>query len=142
MKKSKEPRPIITTPMIWIVREKSYDRYFYVATDEDLFKAALKVLTERFRAKFWYPKPSEEERPSPPEIEEQLTTLPKALRAHAETLVRDYDTAMLDYQRRVDTYKAIKYAVTHKDGRAALRALGVRSYYEYDGCKLQPVEKI
>ena len=142
MKKSKEPRPIITTPMIWIVREKYGDRYFYVTTDDDLFKAALKLLTERFKSRNYYFKPSEKDRPSPPEIDkEQMATMPKALRAHAEALVRAYDTRMLIYQSEVDVYQAVYQAVLKQDGRAAWNVLQSRRAYEYEGYSLELLEK-
>jgi len=141
LREDRTNRPIITKPQLLVFKEKHGERYFHVPDDAALFKAALKVLSERFEEGCWYYKP--EDKPEPPDVTEaQIETLPKSLQAAAMQKRREYNNKLRDYQFELEIFELIEKAIEKKDGRAAWRILKDRAEGEYEGCDLERYESV
>jgi hypothetical protein len=132
-------QPIIREPKLLVFKEKHGQRYFYVHNDKALFKAALKILTERAKEGYWYYKP--EEPPKAPDFtKEQIATLPESMRADATKKLQQYTDACRRYDAEVEDYNEIQEALKTKNGKLAWQCLRNRSDGEYEGCSLERIE--
>jgi hypothetical protein len=132
-------KPIIEEPRLLVFKEKHGERNFYIPDDATLFKAALKVLTDRFKEGYWYYKP--EDPPKAPDFtKEQVASMPESMRADATKKLMKHAEAMRYYVREVEDYNDAVKAVNTKDGRLAWQSLRNSSGGEYQGCSLERLE--
>ncbi len=127
---------------ILIAHEKHGNRFFDASTEELRNKAALFLLTERFKDGFWYYEPE------PPDsegilTEEQIAALPtEALRNQEFTKLRQYKRAQKQYEANDKVYYQIEQAVKNKDATFAYKLLMSRTSYEYENITIEELEEI
>jgi hypothetical protein len=142
-KKVPAPCPFVAEPMLLIFKEKHGDRYFHVPNDKTLFRVALYVLTERYKQGYWYPKPSDQDKPTPPDINEAgIAKLPQSLQGTAKKNLQEYKRALAEYTDLVSEYEGIKKTVDTENGRAAWILLRNRRDAEYEGFDLETYEEV
>ena len=139
----KKDGPIVTEPVLLVFEEKLVfeeehgSRRYHIPDDATLFKASLKVLTERNEEGYWYPEP-EGEAPTPPDVKEaDIPNLPKSLQDAARKQIRTYLESKRDYDKERVEYDAIQKAIESEDGRAAWDILYDRRDAEYEGVTLE-----
>ena len=133
-------RAIVEEPMLLIFNEKHGNRYFEIANDEALFKAALKIVTERLKAGYWYEKP----RACPKALDytlAEIVSMPKSLQPQAEKALRVYEGELAAHNDEVEEYTKIERAVAEKNGRIAYEILRSREDAEYEGFELKRLER-
>lgn len=139
---------------IIVATEKHCTRYLDASTPEALAKSALKLLTERWNAGYWYHEPSVMYPETPILSEEEIAALPEHLRSAAKTAnaraKRDQDERV----RAQDWYDQARQIVADQDlghflfGRKqherqvskAWHLLDMRGDYEYEAVELESVE--
>ncbi len=123
-------------PTVLVFKEK-HGSLAYVARDwEERDRAALHVLTRRFREEYWYHDPSKEKvySPVPSLTKDQVEGLPMGpVKAAAQLEWRNYESELRRREADITQYKAIQAAVSDKDGIAAWRLIQDRREYEYEG---------
>lgn len=140
--KAPAPKPaIVRAPSVLVLEEKHGRRHFNVADDEALFRASLKILTERFEQGYWYGTREDIEKPEAPDFtKEQVAAMPESLMREALRKLRKYDTDKQQYDAEVEDYDNIVTAVKTKDGRLAYQALRSRQDAEYEGFSIERME--
>lgn len=123
---------------ILVLTEKHGTRYIAADTDEDLGKAALRILKERTKDGCWYMR---EELPEAFEYRESdISNLPKSLQASASSALRQYRDSVRWVQATNATIDEIERVIREKDTKRAWRALYDRSGFEYERARLETLE--
>lgn len=126
---------------VLVAKEKHGTRYFDATTRKAFLKSALALLTERFKANYFYYKPDKPIVPQGMLNEEQLKGMPEGqLKNLAVKMLRDYRQACRNCEDDSETYRAIEDAVKEKDGEKAWDCLRARMDWEYEHVELKLLE--
>jgi hypothetical protein len=87
---------------IIVAREKHYTRYLEASTDETWAKSALALLTERFRAGYWYYDPDDESNEYTIKAKGEREAL---LAVSQETLADLPHTVMVELEKKIEEAK-------------------------------------
>ena len=120
-----------------VAKEKHGER---IIEADDVNEAALKLLTERFEAGYWYHDPFQERHPFSLELRKKrdallalnVDDLPDDVKRARKRAEEDRDAD----DRQHDEYVAIEDAVRDRDGKAAWRILQARRDHEYEWVEL------
>jgi len=129
-------------PCVLVLREKHAYLYFHVANEDQLHRAALLVLGGRFRSGYFYPRPTKEERPQPPDYVDEAE-IAKLKGVHKDIALRrlaEFKRGARLFYEDVATYNRIRDAVRGKDGAVAWACLKARNDIEYEGVELVAYE--
>lgn len=118
-------RIYVRFPAILRFKEKYGDRLFIINGEEDLTRAALKVIKDRFEDGYWYDEPEE---PTKPDYSlEEAATLKGAAKEAALREIDRFQRSKLAYEEALEMWKILKSAVDNNDGRIAYYFLHYRS---------------
>lgn len=133
-------RAIITAPRILVFSEKYGDRYFQVNSDEDLFKACLKVFRERVKDGHWYWFPPEPAKPSM--TVEAIAALPEGrVKKAAMFEISNYPQEVHTWKRAMENKEQYNKAMGG-DGREAYYFLCSRVDHEYEHFNLHAADSL
>lgn len=119
-------------PVLICFGEKYGHNYFLLSRIEELYAVALKVLSERFLAG-WYYEPKFVDRGFKLLSDDILQTLSPKLKQQYLDDKKDYDANTKEFQETTKQYLLIKKALNDKDGELALEILSERRDFEYEG---------
>lgn len=127
-----------TWPKLLILQEKHDPGYFLINDIDALLRAAVKVVTERHKERWYY-------QPEEPKLKEEvpddvMDRLPEALRKKAKDDKHSNKSNMKRYQKALDLWNLIQKAVTEQDGMAAFQVLDDRKDHEYENWHLEDIE--
>jgi len=125
---------------ILVATEKHGTRYFDASTDEQLHRAALKLLAER-KEMGWYYDPKPPDDAAPELTEEQIEALPdgKVKDAAVQQHLK-YKATIRRYKDEHAEYLRMEKALAEQDGRAAWVFLQVHADFEYEQVELVKLE--
>jgi hypothetical protein len=133
---------IVNEPMCLVLHEKNGNYYFHIVDDQDLFRTALMILTERLKSGNFYYDPSEDSKPEDPGItQEQVDQFPEGVAKLAlQREVSSFKNRMRAWQFDKDQYEQIKKIVKSKNAKGAWIMLQDHSDGEYERISLQNYE--
>jgi len=143
MKKVREVGGKTLNGRLIVFREKHGDRIFRVETDEKLWAVALKVLKERDAEDYWYEEPEVPEKPTSLLLtNEQIATLSEGARDVVKQDQEQYERNLREHRTNMARYQRLRQAIDLGDGRLALRVLGERKDYEYEGWDFEYLDEV
>jgi hypothetical protein len=120
-----------------VFKEKHGNRYFRLASKEDLSGAALTILKERLKNIYIY------KSKGPVELDftiDDVENMPPSLKESAMSKLKDYNRRISEAEKDNEDYYLSQYAIENNDGEIAWYVLMCRVDYEYEGYSLQKFE--